>query len=195
MMSTGNESSIMSWYDLQTYAPKSPLEIISYAKLGTVVGELSNETYQTPVGGTWDVPLVSISSAPLCYANGTDSAQKNEDALQWNFQHKTWYGTDPIAIPLRELLFLRSGNEWKMKFGLSFASAWTMVMLSFRNNAATRGDDQGTIPVIKFGSGSFSGNYELELTLQNITGQFMMGLVGRQGSHSSMFEMEWVLVP
>jgi hypothetical protein len=66
--------------------------------------------------------------------------------------------------------------------------------LSFRDNAATRGDFAGTIPVISFTGMNYTGNTSLEVTLKQL-GTVIMGLraINAAGDYS-MFEMEWHIV-
>ena len=94
---------------------------------------------------------------------------------------------------MRKLIFLRGGADWKMIIPLTFDSAWTDVMFSFRNNAATRGDAQGTVPVIRL-TNTFSGAVDFEVVL-NTFGHITVALVGQQDGQDTMFEMEWVVVP
>jgi hypothetical protein len=188
----GQAVSIESWLDLQSMTPKNPLEVLLYAKLGTTEGIPGSTLYfNQPASGVWRDPLVSISGKPSCYAAGTDSQQKVEEAKYWTFSHLTWHGDINAPKALRKLVFLRGGPEWKMKIPLTFTSEWTDVMLSLRNNAATRGDAQGTVPVISF-AGAFSGAVELEIAIKTF-GQLSMALVGTQSGDTAMFEMEWIV--
>jgi hypothetical protein len=185
--------SIQSWLDLQAMMPKNPLDVLFYAKLGTTEGIPASSLYfHQPASGVWRDPFLVVTAKPTCYAAGTDDMQKVEEAVYWNFSHLTWYGDIDAPRALRKLLFLRAGIEWKMKIPLTFSSEWTNVMLGIRNNAATRGDAQGTIPVIGF-TGAFSGAQELEVSIKPY-GQVTMALVGTQSGDSAMFEMEWAIV-
>jgi hypothetical protein len=186
-------SFIQSWLDLQAMMPKNPLDVLYYAKLGTTEGVPGSSLYfHQPSSGVWRDPLVSLNGKPTCYAAGTDDVQKVEDALYWTFSHLTWYGDINAPKALRKLIFLRGGIEWRMKIPLTFSSEWTNVMLSLRNNAATRGDAQGTVPVIGF-AGAFSGSVELEIAVKTF-GQLSMALVGTQSGDTAMYEMEWMVV-
>lgn len=189
-----NGGMVESWFDLQAMMPKNPLDIVSYVKLGTTEGILGSSIhFQQPSSGAWRDPLVTISGPPACYAVGTDDVQKVEDAKRWNFSHPTWYGDFDAAKCLRKLIFLRGGPDWKMIIPLNFTSAWTDVLFSFRNNAATRGDAQGTVPVVKL-TNTFSGAFDLEVSLKSY-GLVTMAMVGTQAGDTAMFEMEWVVVP
>lgn len=91
-------------------------------------------------------------------------------------------------------MFLRGGDEWTMEIPLDFGgSDVSAVQLSLRNNAATRGDAQGTVPVIAF-SGTVSGAQTLTVTLKE-PGQVCIGLYGEVGGQPTLFAMEWWIVP
>jgi hypothetical protein len=183
-----------SWSDHQTMMPKCPLDLLWYAKLGTVEGIVGSSAYfYQPASGSWRDPLVAISGKPTCCAAGTDAEQKLEEARYWTFAHQTYYGDLNAAKPLRKLIFLRGGVDWRMKIPLTFSSEWTNVLFSLRNNAATRGDAQGMVPVISF-AGAYSGAHELEVSIRSF-GQATMALVGTQSGDTAMFEMEWVVMP
>jgi hypothetical protein len=80
---------------------------------------------------------------------------------------------------------------------LSGSGPFTDLQLSFRDNAGTRGDAQGTIPVILF-TGSFAaGTYTLEIALQNVgSTQVVMGLKATDNTAKpTMYESEWIIVP
>ena len=92
-------------------------------------------------------------------------------------------------------MFLRGGTQWINKIGINLGVAtYNDLQLSFRDNGATRGDAQGTIPVISFTGGNWTGNILLEVVLKTFR-HFSMGLRGYDGTHNSMYEMEWVVVP
>jgi hypothetical protein len=127
---------------------------------------------------------------------GTDNLQTVADADQWNFQHLTAkIGDGTIAPPLLKVIFLRTGTQWKNTIQLSLGGVtYNDLQLSFRDNAATRGDCRSTIPVISFTGGALTGTINLDVVLKT-TGHFMIGLRAIDGSaNKSMFEMEWKIV-
>lgn len=146
---------------------------------------------------TWITsPFSAGLAVPACAALGTDDLQKVADAQQWNFQHLTAKLDATVPPPLKKLLFLRGGVQWKNQITLTLGGAtYNDLQLSFRDNAATRGDAQGTIPVISFTGGNLTGSITLEVVLKQF-GRFKMGLRAIDGSsNNSMFEMDWVVVP
>jgi hypothetical protein len=195
--SSGNGGRIVSWYDLQNMTPKNPLDLIAFSSLGGITGQLINSTDFANAPGTTSRISISTGTVPVCDANGDDDEKKKAEASQWNMSHLTRYATAGTIPPsLNRLLFMRGGLEWKMTISLSFAANCSGVELSFLMNAATRGDAQGTIPVISFpGSFTSAAPYNLIVTLREF-GQVRMGIRALDGSsNSAMFEMEWVMVP
>lgn len=144
----------------------------------------------------WNSSLISLQGLPSCMANGTDDLQKVADANQWNIQHQTAYLGSSVVPSLQNVIFLRSGNLWKMGIPLNFGSlSYPDVQISFRNDAGTRGDCQGTIPAISFTARQYTGNVGLILTLKKL-GNFIMGLrvIDPRGNYY-MYESTWRIVP
>jgi hypothetical protein len=185
-------TSINSYYDLQQMCPKNPLDLIAYAAFNGTVGSLVNSTTYnaeswTEAGGA----TVSIVSEPIVTALGTDSGQQLAYANQDNFSHLNWLGTVPP--PLLRTIFLKAGTTWSNRITINIPSTVTEVQLSFLNNAATRGDAQGTIPVIDFTGSWSAGSCALDVVLKQ-PGCVRMGLWVRSGSTYYMFDMEWMIV-
>lgn len=196
-MVTAVSGGVQSWNDLIAMPPADPRDLIGNAVIaGTTVQFLRSNSF-TISSGTWITSPFSLGpSAPVCAALGVDSYQCVEWANQWNFDHLTAKVGDSLtALPLLKLAFLRAGTQWKNIMRLNLGPAtYNDLQLSYRDNAATRGDAQGTIPVISFTGGNLTGNVILEITLKR-TGHFMMGLRGIDGSSNrSMYEMEWIVV-
>ena len=129
----------------------------------------------------------------------SDNLQKVGDAQMWSQQHQVTNAATDLAVPLRKMMFLRGGTAWKMQIPLDFGVNLDTVQLSFLDNGGTRGDAQGTVPVIRFnpsGAQFPSGSHILTVTLKGF-GSMSMGLKsdatgsGDQG----MMEMDWVLIP
>ena len=187
---------VRSWNDIAKLSPTNPLDLIAYATLNGTVGAYANSTtYAQTTGVTWVNSGVIVSAEASVLSLATDQMVTQAYANQWNFQHLT----DNLVVPppLRKVLFLKAGTAWQNIIPLNFGGASTFdeVELSFRDNAGTRGDSAGTIPVITFG-GSYTGvSVLLNVTLQR-TGIAIIGLKMRNtvGSDLSMFEMEWHIV-
>jgi hypothetical protein len=135
-----------------------------------------------------------LSSDPVCNALETDNQQMVAEAAQWNFQHQTRNTLSTLAPPLNKVIFLRGGNQWSNNIQIDFGGpAATGVMLTFRDNYGTRGDAQGTIPVILF-AGSYTGVKSFTVTLKTF-GRVSMGIIATIGGQTSMYESEWIVVP
>jgi len=189
-----NNLSIQRWNDFATMCPKNPLDIIAYADFNTDVGVLENsETFNTPVS-VWSANTIALGGNSVS-ALGIDNKLKIQDALNWNFSHKTWDGDSAIAPPLKDMVFLRGGLEWQNDIAIELGGAtYTNLQLSFLYNATTRGDKQGTVPVITF-SGTYTGTASLKLTLTTY-GQVCMGLraIASGTEAYSMYAMTWNVV-
>lgn len=97
-------------------------------------------------------------------------------------------------LPLKKVIFLRGGTQWNMSFQIEFVGeSGEDITLTFRDNCSTRGDAQGTIPVISFPSPQ-SGTKTLNLTLKTF-GRVSMGVVATFSGMNTMLESEWVIVP
>ena len=188
-------SNAQSWNDLQVFQPINPVDLIAWANIASSTTSFRmSPNFAT---GPWITSPFSLSSTPpYVAALGTDNLQNVADADQWNFQHLTGKGGDTtITLPLLKVIFLRGGAQWKNSIRLTLGGAtYNDLQLSFRDNAATRGDYRGTIPVISFTGGNLTATITLEVVLKTF-GEYTMGLRAYDGSNISMFEMEWIVVP
>jgi hypothetical protein len=185
---------INSYYDLQNMCPKNPLELLAMASINGTTGALANSS--TFGSETWtDVgSLLTITSKPTITTLGGDSAQNVADAQQWNFLNLTWNSASTVPIPLRKTIFLRAGTHWSNRITLANTATIQDPQLSFLMNAATRGDKQGTIPVISWAGGSYTaGTFALDVVLKQ-PGHVRMGFWFISGGAYYMFDMEWFVV-
>ena len=136
---------------------------------------------------------VFVDAFPVVTALGTDDKAKVEEASQWNFNHLTWDDSSAVPIPLRRTMFLRAGTEWKNTLYLTLPATITEAQLGFLNNAATRGDNQGSIPVIRISGNWVGSGIALDVVLRQ-TGSVRMGLWLENGSTYYMFDMKWRIV-
>jgi hypothetical protein len=191
-----------SYYDLWSSPPRSPLDLIASAALisggPAVTGVfLNSTTYQTPPVA-WTPALFPVSGVPVCSALGSDNFQEVAAANNWNFSHLTWDSNPLLAPPLQSMFFLRAGRRWRMTIPLNLGTnIYPDLQIGFLENAATRGDCQGTIPVISFTPGPYTGTSALILTLNNIRGSFRIGIraIGGPGSSPTnwyMWETVWI---
>ncbi|MBR9977713.1 MAG: hypothetical protein KFH87_06445 [Bacteroidetes bacterium] len=184
---------VRSWYDLASICPEDPRNLIADATLAATTGELYNSS--TFADQTWATTPLSILSTPKVSALGTDDAQKVADAKQWEFSHLTWNDDANLAIPLQKVIFLRGGTDWTNALSIAFeGTPIEEVQISFLNNAATRGDKQGTIPVIRWADGSWSGTVSLTLVLRKY-GQYTLGIWTYDGTNYAMYELIIISVP
>ncbi|MBL7997534.1 MAG: hypothetical protein JNL32_02735 [Candidatus Kapabacteria bacterium] len=220
-MSCGCQSagSINSWIDLNKITPQNPMDLISYAELRTVAGfYVNSQNFLLPGGLTappvsppfgppppppptpWAASPFNYNGQVICQANESDNQQMVSNARDWNMQHQTVDTSAFAALPIRKIIFLRGGTQWTNVIPLALGAAnYSNLQLSYRDNAATRGDYAGTIPVIEFANvGSpFTGNVNLNVVL-NMTGRVSMVIRAIDNSVPgvwSMFEMEWMIVP
>jgi len=196
--SVDSSQGINSWIDLQNIPPKSPLELIARAEIDAVVGSFlySDSFHQPSSGYSWaGSSNITFANAPICNALGTDNLENVANSDQWNFQHLTRNSDPNLAPPLAKFMFLRAGTKWRMDIDLTLGEQYDDLQLSFINNAATRGDYQGTVPVISWPNGAAAGTSTLKVTLNYLICEVTMGLRGlRAGNNADMLEMIWVIV-
>ena len=97
---------------------------------------------------------------------------------------------------MKNILFLRSGTKYSMRilFSDTGGYGYTYRAITFRDNLLTRGDGQGTIPLMMFhGQGGFG---QMDITVVG-AGLYDMALVAisDNNSVSVMFAMQWMIVP
>ncbi len=200
-----SKNKIQSFNDLLVMDPVDPRDLIADINLtdsGQEPGIWSLEsTFITPaVGSVWINSGIVISSINTVSTNHQDDEQMVFDALAWNMaRQKSADFASTIAPPLRKVVFMRSGIQWRNTFGLTFPASptFTEVQISLLDNAATRGDAQGTVPVFKWTAGSpYAGVVQLSMVLKK-RGRFQLGILGIDtGSPAdwSMFELDIIAV-
>ena len=158
-------------------------------------------TFHTPaVGSSWINSGIVISSINGVTTNHGDNEQMVFDALAWSMAHQnTTDFASTMAPPMRKTVFMRAGEQWTNTFGLTFPASptFTEVQLSLLDNAATRGDAQGTVPVFKWTAGTpYAGAVTLSMVLKQ-RGRFQLGILGIDNSSPadwSMFELDIIAV-
>jgi hypothetical protein len=192
-----NPNLIASWEDIQRLAPMNPMDLIANAQFGATQGAfLFSATYITP-GGAWGTPTMAISAEATVATLASDSLVTAADAAQWNFSHQTVNVGAVVPPPLRRRVFLRAGTKWQNTIPLSIGpDIHNDFQLSFLDNAGTRGDYAGTVPVIWFNTSLSGSANSLVLTLR-ITGRVSVGLrsLNTNTGFYEMFEMDWFIVP
>ncbi len=189
-MACGCNDPVNSWYDWAHQMPANILDLVAIARLGGTTGAfLNSTTFNTPPVA-WTASGIAYSGEPLVAALATDSGLAINNANQFNFGHELRNQSVLLAPPLQKVIFARAGTEWENLITLALGGVtYTDLQLSFRDNAGTRGDAQGTIPVISW-TGSFTGNQQLELVFKR-KGQavLMLRAINAAGDWSA-FEME-----
>ena len=187
-----------SWIQWQKASPMNILDLIANATLNGVTGVYEKATdFASQTWSSTSAIAYDGSVLPDVKTLHTDDMQMVADAAQWNMQHVTRNVASTLPIPLRKVIFVRSGLQWEMRIPLSITGTLTKVELGFRDSAGTRGDGQGTYPVITFENGvtGFTGSMYLVVTLKQL-GNFAMLLWGKTSAPVySTFEMEWIAVP
>ena len=174
-MGCGCNGRITSWYDLQNTEPKNPFDIISYAMLDASIGTLLYSSAYINDGGTWSSSPITVgaqSASPVSAWNGPDHSG---DAAQWSMQHLTTNTASDLATPLRSLVFIRAGNLWRNDINLVFGAACNYLEISFLDNAGTKGDDEGAVPVIRFDGPIAAATHQLSITTK-MPGEVLLGL-------------------
>lgn len=183
-----NPRQLDSWNDWQSMCPIDPLDLIAYASIGGTVGERYQSSNFLDPGAAWTANYSTISDAPKIVALETDNLQMVADADQWNFSHLTWNSSSALAMPLRKVIFLRGGVQWSNLIKIATGGPTIQdVQLSFMSNAGTRGDKQGTVPVIQW-QGLGAANIDLALTLKKY-GTFNLALWLYDGTNYTIMEL------
>jgi len=155
--------------------PMDPFNVILNAAIAGAQGVLVNSSNYN--NSTWATNTVVLKSGqtPTVTALETTNAQMQADAAQWNFRTQTNNVAATLAPPLLRAIFMRGGAPWQMTLPLDFGgNTFTNLQFSLLDNAGTRGDSQGTVPVIQW-TGSFTGATTINLTFKTF-GEFIFGL-------------------
>lgn len=174
-MGCGCNQRITSWYDLQNTEPKNPFEIISYALFDATVGTLLYSTAFIHDGGTWSTSPITVGAASSSSVSAWNTTDDSGSAAQWSAQNQMTNNASDLATPLKSLVFLKAGNQWKNTIPLTFGSACTYLEVSFLDNAGTKGDDEGAVPVIRFEGPITAAAHILVLTTK-MPGEILLGL-------------------
>lgn len=150
---------------------------------------LNSTSFNTPPVA-WTAAGIGYSGEPVVAALATDSGLAINNSDQFNFGHELRNQSALLAPPLQKVIFARAGTQWENLITLAFGGVtYTDLQLSFRDNAGTRGDAQGTIPVISW-AGAFTGNQQLGLVFKQKTQVSLMIRAITSAGDWSAFEME-----
>lgn len=189
-MGCGCNTPVRSWIDWAHQMPAEILDLIAMAKLGGTIGAFINSTtYNTPPV-SWTANGIMYSGEPVIAALATDSGLAVNHANQFNFGHELRNQSALLAPPLQKVIFARAGTQWENQIGIAFGGVtYNDLQLSFRDNAGTRGDASGTIPVISW-TGSFTGNSSLGIVFKESGHVFLMIRAISSTGDWSAFELE-----
>ncbi|MBL7988186.1 MAG: hypothetical protein JNJ94_09000 [Chlorobi bacterium] len=189
-MGCGCNDPINSWYDWAHQMPADILDLVAMARLGGTVGTFLNSTSFNTPPVAWTAAGIGYSGEPLVAALATDSGLAINNSDQFNFGHELRNQSALLAPPLQKVIFARAGTQWENLITLAFGGVtYNDLQLSFRDNAGTRGDAQGTIPVISW-AGAFTGNQQLGLVFKQKTQVSLMIRAITSAGDWSAFEME-----
>jgi len=189
-----NGGPVTDWTDWQNAPPRSPFKLIANVSLGPTQGVFDRVAVSS---AGWIANTMEYDGEALCWALQDDNHHMTADAAQWNFRHKTVNLAASTPLSLQQAVFLRAGTQWRMDIPIDLGvTPLSDLSLTFRDNYATRGDAQGTIPVISFAGSPGVGLQMLGVTLNYTPGRVFMALVGEDaGGNRMMFPMEWIIVP
>lgn len=189
-MGCGCNTPVRSWIDWAHQMPAEILDLIAMARIGANVGTfLNSTTYNTPPV-SWVANGIAYNGEPVIASLATDSQLTVNHANQFNFSHELRNQSALLAPPLQKVIFARAGTQWENQIGIAFGGVtYNDLQLSFRDNAGTRGDAEGTIPVISW-TGSFTGNSNLSLVFKEPGHVFLMIRAISSTGDWSAFELE-----
>ena len=193
-MGCGCNDPVNSWYDWAHQMPTDIFELVAMARLGPTTGSfLNSTTFNTP-SVAWTEAGITFSGEPVVAALATDSGLAINNANHFNFSHELRNQSALLAPPLQKVIFAREGTQWENLITLAFGGVtYNDLQLSFRDNAGTRGDAQGTIPVISW-TGSFTGNQQLGLVLKTEGHVSLMLRAITAAGDWSAFEIELFII-
>ena len=188
-----SQTRILSWNDLEKVCPQDPRDLIAYAEIAGTPGEY--DLSSAYANQTWGVTPLALNKKATVSALESDNMLKQADATQWNFSHLTWNDSSTLAEPLKKMVFLRAGTQWENVLHFDFGGTTIEeVQISFLTNAATRGDKQGTIPVIRWTDGTWTGNTVVKLVFKK-AGIHTLGIWTYDGTDYAMYDLVVCLVP
>ena len=198
---SSNRGGLQSWNDFLTTNPVDPLDVLAYATLNNTAGTWAlTNNYATPTPpSVWGTSPIAITGDVATSSNNSTTAQSVFDATSYDFSHTSVNTSTTLAPPLRKIVFMRAGVMWTNLLPLTITGSPNVVevQLSLLDNAATRGDAQGTYPVIRWPSpGPYVGAMNLELVFR-APGRYALGIVTIDNNSTpgwSMFALDAVVI-
>jgi len=195
-MSCGCNSNtpISSWIDWAHQSPQDPLDLLADARIMDSMSNndtgvyLNSSTFSTPPS-SWSASPFAYSGEPIVISLRSDQQGTVAEGLQWNFSHLTRNSDPNLAIPLQKVIFMKAGTDWEMHIPITLGGdSYPDIQLGFRDNAGTRGDMQGTVPVISFTARPYTGDITLAVSLKQAGRISMVMRAISNTSAWSMFE-------
>lgn len=194
------------WQGFMESDPISLAEFISFAEAESTSGPsitydgtfMKSSVFNSPSLGTWNSSPISITSSPTINSIGT--LQSNVDVQNLIASQTAFMGTN-VPPPLQNFLFLQTNKGCEQKFSMTIpidlgGGSFDVFQISALENSVNQGDKNGQIQVIDFGSGPFSGTFDLHLCFNAGSGPFNIGIrLENNLNQSSMFAIRGFLLP
>jgi hypothetical protein len=210
---SSSPSAPQSWFDLVVMPTMDPRSIIQTASFQDSTDTMRAANFQRSgnwlMPGPWSVSPLNVtmpggSVTPNVSVPNVYDYASIEAAATWNTLHQM-VAPNPASLPIavQQIMFLKAGTAFDNNLFLDWKAGVTasIVQLSLRENSVTSGDFQnsgtGTVPVFAFPLTATFGNTgrNLQVTLLR-PGRFNVGIVVFDSAlNTSMFEMEWIVLP
>lgn len=140
-------------------------------------------------------PHLSLTGVYAVEAWENDNQQMAGDAQMWTQQNKMVNVDPSIPVELQKMIFPRGGIQWKNVLEVDVAVDLAWLEVSILENSGTRGDAQGTIPVIKIEGPVVAGIHPLVVTVKQ-TGAISIGIRAKAtvSGDESLWETDWIIV-
>lgn len=191
------------WLGLKKSMPQDPTDFIAVAQLDTIWAiAINSNSYSIPTSGSWTTPSVLLADpVSISYTNPVSRADLQYIATSIGIQSQL-SNISGAPLPIQDIIFCFGNNkgrtDWQMNIPINFGAVnYNKFELSILENLATRGDEQGTIPVLDFGSGPFTGNKTLKLLFAEYFGLLNLGIhiEKSDGSKSSILILRCIVQP
>ena len=189
------------WQDLQNSDPIDVTDFVSYAQLNANLGTImQSSAFFTPTGGTWVASPITYNIPPAISA--VNGIQFPDQAMLASAASMQTQMSNPSAPPsLNHLLFLY-GNDadsylFQSRVFLNLGALnYDLVQLSILANAATKGNQHGTVQVFDFGTGPYTGIVSLTLMFCGYYGPLNLGIRLESTTNlSSVFDLDTIILP
>lgn len=189
------------WNEFQQNEGYPISDIITYASLNGVLGDLEQTTIFNHPVGSWNPSPAIISANPnLIATNGGTLLEQQRLADSLNL--KTQFINTNAPPDLQNLVFCYGNYDCNLDFMIQIplnlgADTFKDAQLSYLINSVVKGDVNNQVEVFNFGSGTFTGNVNLILGFNNFFAPVQLGLnlFDITNPQSSMFAINTVVIP